>query len=130
MPTQNPSPAILDAGVNLTTSYGGLALGFVLCTVFWSFLVVQTCAPRPPGSYGNALKPFDRIYCQMKSVPHCAKSTITSPNANPSFSHDAWPLRILAWTMLAIGTTFEILYLSGRAYSPNLTLLLAEGPEA
>jgi hypothetical protein len=32
-----------------------------------------------------------------------------------SYSHDAWPLRLLAFTMFAIGTTFEVLYLSGRA---------------
>jgi hypothetical protein len=50
MSTTPPSTAALDAGVDLATSYGGLALGCILCTVFWAFLVVQTCARLLPGS--------------------------------------------------------------------------------
>jgi hypothetical protein len=42
-------PTAMDAaGVDLSTTFGALALGSVLCTVFWSFLVVQTCVTSPP----------------------------------------------------------------------------------
>jgi hypothetical protein len=43
--------ASLDAGVDLSNSYGGPALGCVLCTVFWSFLLVQMCVGFPLPSF-------------------------------------------------------------------------------
>jgi hypothetical protein len=110
-----------DSGINLSTTFGALAVGSVLCTVFWSFLLVQTYATSP-------------WFMMRHSPPHAECTTMPSPchfltpclcrsrllTTKTSFSHDTWPSRVVAYTMLIIGTAFEILYLHGRECSPKL----------
>jgi hypothetical protein len=62
----------------------------------------------------------------MKSVSHRAFSSVALPNVKPSFSHDAWPSRVVAWTMLAIATTFELLYIDGRACFPRVFQVMVD----
>jgi hypothetical protein len=63
-----------DSGIDLSMTYGALAFGCVLCTVFWSFLLVQTCA-NSPTSKGGTYTPSDAECTTMSSLcpfPHCA----------------------------------------------------------
>jgi hypothetical protein len=58
----------MDVGNDLSASYGALLLGFVLCTVFWSFLLVQTCVSHPSLISSEVLILLDRVYYQIQSV--------------------------------------------------------------
>jgi hypothetical protein len=58
-----------DSGINLSTTFGALAVGSVLCTVFWSFLLVQTYATSPWSMMRHSvLTPTCRVYYHAQSV--------------------------------------------------------------
>jgi hypothetical protein len=72
--------AALDAGIDLSNSYGGLALGCLLCTVFWSFLLVQTCVGCfPLLSFMAVTQLIHRVYYQAQSVPSHLPSQLHVP---------------------------------------------------
>jgi hypothetical protein len=71
--------------------------------------------------YGEGLIPLDRVYYHIQSVGlYCAFARSCLLTKKTSFRHDAWPSRLVAWTMLAIGTAFQIMYLHGRACSSRV----------